>query len=222
MSAFDVEALLSPVSAESPCGENLEYDADYVAMELAAVGKPEQQFGSTVIPAEEPDWREVRAKALELLPRSKDLRIAVYLTRAAARTDGLPGLADGLQLLAGFIEKYWDGVHPQLDPDDGNDPTLRVNSLASLTDGAATLKGIREAMLVRSKAIGKFAYRDVLVASGELPPPAGTEKIEQSSIDGAFADSDPNELRETGLTLRRALAQAKAIESNFSDRVGAG
>ena len=57
-------------------------------------------------------------KSLALLPKSKDLRIAVYLTRAAVRTDGLAGLADGLEVLAGFVEKYWDGVHPQLDPDD--------------------------------------------------------------------------------------------------------
>jgi type VI secretion system protein ImpA len=222
MSAFDVEALLAPVSAESPCGENLEYDADYVAMELAGVGKPEQQFGDTVIPAEEPDWRELRSKALDLLPRSKDLRTAVCLTRAAARIDGLGGLADGLQLLAGYVEKYWDGVHPLLDPDDDNDPTVRVNSLASLCDSAATLKGIREATLVRSKALGKFSYRDVQVASGELPPPSGTEKIEQSAIDGAFADADPQELRETGRTLRRALKQAKAVENVFTERVGAG
>jgi len=222
MSEFDVEALLAPVSAEAPCGENLEYDADYVAMEMAAVGKPEQQFGSTVIPAEEPDWREVRGKAEELLARSKDVRIAVYLTRSAARTDGLVGLADGLQVLAGLIEKYWDGVYPLLDPDDNNDPTSRVKPVEDLSDSQATLKGVREATLVRSKALGKFAYRDVQVASGELPPPAGTAKIEQTSIDGAFADCDPGELRETGLTLRRALAQAKAVESGFTDKVDTG
>src|SRR5215208_6225341 len=99
MTAFDVEALLAPVSAENPCGENLEYDADYVVMEQAAMGKPEQQFGTTVIPAEEPDWREVQTQALTLLPKSKDLRIGVYLTRAAARTDGFSGLAGGLELL---------------------------------------------------------------------------------------------------------------------------
>jgi len=222
MSAFDVEALLAPVSAEAPCGENLEYDADYVAMEMSAVGKPEQQFGSTVIPAEEPDWRDVRGKAEELLARSKDVRIAVYLTRSAARTDGLVGLADGLQVLAGLIEKYWDGVYPLLDPDDNNDPTSRVKPVEDLSDSQATLKGVREATLVRSKALGKFAYRDVQVASGELPPPAGTAKIEQTSIDGAFADCDPGELRETGLTLRRALAQAKAVESSFTDKVDTG
>jgi type VI secretion system protein ImpA len=220
--ALDVDALLVPVSADSPCGENLEYDVDYVGMERAALGKPEQQFGSTLIPVEEPDWREVRSQALDLLSRSKDLRIGVYLTRALARTDGLRGLADGLAVLAGFIDHYWEGVHPQLDPDDGNDPTLRINSLASLCDGQAMLKGIREATLVRSRAIGKFAYRDVLVASGELPPPAAAPTVEQSAIDGAFADCDPEELKETARTLRRALALARSLVENTAEKVGAG
>src|SRR5262245_62092373 len=221
MSALDVEALLSPVSAEAPCGENLEYDAAYVLMEQAGVGKPEQQFGETVIPAEEPDWKEIQSQAEALLPRSKDLRIAVYLTRSAVRTGGLAGLADGLEVLAGYIEKYWDSVHPQLDPDD-NDPTQRVNSLASLCDADATLKGVREATLVGSRATGKFCYRDVLIASGELPPPAGTPKVEQSSIDGAFEGSDPGELKATGKTLERALGMARQLEANFNDKVGAG
>ncbi len=222
MSALDVEALLAPVSAESPCGENLEYDADYVIMEQAALGKPEQQFGSTVIPAEEPNWREVKSQALAILPKSKDLRVGVYLARAAVRTDGLAGLADGLSVLSGFVERYWDGMHPQLDPDDGNDPTLRINSLASLGDGQAMLKGVREATLVASRALGRFSYRDVQVASGELPPPAGTAAVEQSSIDGAFAECDANELRSTADAVHRALAAARDLEEKTNDKVGAG
>jgi type VI secretion system protein ImpA len=222
MSALDVDALLAPVSADTPCGENLEYDADYVIMEQAALGKPEQQFGSTVIPAEEPNWREVMAQALALLPKSKDLRVGVYLARAAVRTDGLAGLADGLSVLSGFVERYWDGMHPQLDPDDGNDPTLRINSLASLGDGQAMLKGVREAPLVGSRALGRFSYRDVLVASGELPPPAGTAAVEQTSIDGAFAECDANELRSTAEAVERALSAARDLEEKTNDKVGAG
>src|SRR6187551_1871804 len=117
MSALDVESLLAPVSPEAPCGENLEYDADYTAMEQAAAGKPEQQFGKTVIPGEEPDWKDVLARAKELLGRSKDLRIAQYLVQSATRMDGLAGLADGLAVLSGLVDRYWDGVHPQLDPE---------------------------------------------------------------------------------------------------------
>lgn len=33
---MDIETLLTPVSPEQPCGDNLEYDADYQAMEQAS------------------------------------------------------------------------------------------------------------------------------------------------------------------------------------------
>src|SRR5262245_12047217 len=186
MTVLDVDQLLAPVSADAPCGENLEYDADYAAMEQAAAGKPEQQFGATVIPGEEPDWKEVRAKAIELLGRTKDLRVGMNLVRAATWTDGLAGLGDGMAVLSGLIETFWAAAHPQLDPDDDNDPTLRLNTIAGLADATSMLRAVQTATLVASRGLGKFSYRDVQVASGELPPLPGAEKIEQSSIDGAF------------------------------------
>jgi type VI secretion system protein ImpA len=222
MSVLDVESLLAPVSPEAPCGENLEYDADYTAMEQAATGKPEQQFGKTVIPGEEPDWKEVRAKSLDLLSRSKDLRIALNLVRSATNIDGLPGLADGLAVMSGLVERYWDAVHPQLDPDDDNDPTLRLNTIAGLTDPAMTLRGLREAMLVRSRAFGRFSYRDIQVAAGELPPLPGEGKPEQSSLDGAFADCDGPELKATAADVNRALALTRGLEQVVARQVGVG
>jgi type VI secretion system protein ImpA len=221
MSVLDVDKLLAPISADAPCGENLEYDADYAAMEKAAEGKPEQQFGNTVIPAEEPEWREVRAKALELLGRTKDLRVAMHLARAAAWTDGLPGLADGIAVLSGLIEKYWDQVHPQLDPDDDYDPTIRLNTIAALTDPSSMLRAVRDATLVRSRGTGKFSYRDVQVATGELPPPAGGAKIELSTIDGAFADCEASDLKATAAAVKQALEATRALERALGQHVGA-
>lgn len=220
MSVLDVESLLAPVSADAPCGENLEYDPDYAAMEQAAAGTPEQQFGKTIIPGEEPDWKEVRAKAIHLLAKSKDLRIALYLVRSATNMDGLPGLADGLAIMSGLVEQHWPAVHPQLDPDDDNDPTLRINTIAGLTDPSTTLRGVREAMLVRSKAFGRFSYRDILVAAGELPPLAGEGKPEQSSLDGAFADCDGPELKSTATEVNRALELTRTLEQAVSLQVG--
>ena len=97
MSAIDVERLLQEISAESPCGDDLEYDAAFLAMQRAAAGKPAQQMGGEVAEGEAPDWRAVREAATSLLGRSKDLRIAVLLTRALLNTDGIAGFADGLE-----------------------------------------------------------------------------------------------------------------------------
>src|SRR5688572_4417399 len=220
MSVLDVDQLLAPVSPDAPCGENLEYDADYAAMEQAAAGKPEQQFGSTTIPGEEPNWKEVRSKALDLFSRTKDLRASMYLVRSATWMDGLSGLADGLSVLAGLVENHWDGVHPRLDPDDDNDPTLRLNTIAGLCDAGTMLRAIQVAPLVATRGLGKFTYRDVQVATGELPPPTGSEKVEQSTIDGAFAECDAAELKATGKAVKQAVEQTKALEKELGQKVG--
>jgi type VI secretion system protein ImpA len=219
MSMIDVTALLEPVSPDLPCGENLEYDADYAALELAASGKPEQQFGETVIPAEDPNWEDVFKRSLSLLQRTKDLRVALYLIRSAASTQGASGLADGLEFMQGLVRDYWDGIHPQLDPEDDNDPTLRVNTIMGLCDPAAVLRIVREAPLVRSR-LGQFSYRDVLVAAGEHAPPKGTPPIEQTTIDAAFAECDAEGLKTTARAICRGFDAAAAIEATVTDQVG--
>lgn len=53
-----------------------------------------------------------------LAERSKDLQLAAWLTEAWLRTDGFPGLAAGLTLMAALVEEHWDaGLHPQEDED---------------------------------------------------------------------------------------------------------
>ena len=90
MQTAEIEALLAPVSAEDSCGADLEYgDPAFTAFDRATQGKPEQQIGSTIIPAEEPDWKAVGRQAIQLLGRTKDLRVAVHLTKALLHTDGL-------------------------------------------------------------------------------------------------------------------------------------
>lgn len=220
MSVIDVQKFLEPVSADSPSGENLEYDPTYTEMERAALGKPEQQFGDTVIAAEEPDWREVKSHSQELLGRSRDLRVALLFARSLLHTNGIQGFADGLAILQGLVEQFWGSVHPQLDPDDDNDPVIRVNTIAALCDPGSTLREVRDAILVRSRGLGNFSYRDILMAQGELPPPASGTKPEMSNIEGAFADCNLDELRDTAEAVKQSLASSTAIEAYITDQVG--
>lgn len=148
MSAFPVDALLLPLDADAPCGPpDMEYDEVFQSLETAARGKPEQQFGDTVIPAEDPDWARMRTLALALFERTRDLRVAVHLLRASLHTHGLGALADGLALVTGLLEQHWDAVWPRLDADDADDPTERLNALAPLNDLQSVLADVRAARL---------------------------------------------------------------------------
>lgn len=79
---MNIEEFLAPISPDKPCGENLEYDADFQIMNQASQGKAEQQFGDTIIPAEPADWNTVEKFATSLLTRTKDLRVLLALTHA--------------------------------------------------------------------------------------------------------------------------------------------
>jgi type VI secretion system protein ImpA len=224
MSVIELEQFLSQISADAPCGEDLEYDSAFMEMEKLAQGTPERQYGNTIIPAEPPNWGGIKKAALELLSRTKDLRVAVYLTRALLYTDGLEGFGSGLDLLRGLIGQFWDEVHPKLDPDDGYDPTSRVNTIEILIDPDETLRSLKEWPLVVSRVAGRFSYRDIQIAAGELKPVVAkddkTPLPQQAMIDSAFQDVDLMELRDTARALASIKENTNAIEALITDRVG--
>lgn len=222
MGAIDIEPLLEDVSSDAPCGEDLEYDSAFGEMERATQGKPEQQFGDTIVPGEDPDWRDVKQKALVLLERTRDLRVAAHLTRALLETDGLPGFCGGLGLIRGFVERFWEGLHPQLDPDDDNDPTFRINTIASLTDPNTTLLALRESPLVRSRSVGMYSLQDVDIANGDAPPRSDDEEPPKLvNIEAAFLDCELDELQADADAVSQAIEHASAVEQGVTEQVGA-
>lgn len=82
-------------------------------------------------------------------------------------------------------------MHPQLDADDGMDPTLRINSLAVLADRSSLLKEVREANLIVLPGLGPLSLRRLEIALGELAAADTDDKLMLASIDLALADLDP-------------------------------
>jgi type VI secretion system protein ImpA len=216
---MDLETILAPVSPDDTCGPDLEYDPSFAEIDRLVQGKAEQQIGTTIVPAEEPDWKIVQKKATEFLVRSKDLRVAAHLTKALLSTTGWPGFALGLGVLRGFVERYWEGVHPRLDPTDDNDPTMRVNVFSSFSD-TAVLGTVRSTPLVSSRALGRFSLKDIEVAAGDVPAPAtATEAPSMATIEGAIGESDLAGLQETVSALRACLEALTGIEAAIAEHV---
>lgn len=221
---MDLETLLAPVSPDDQCGADLEYDATFSEIDRLSQGKPEQQIGSTIVPAEEPDWKTLEKKSAEFLAHSKDLRVAAHLTRALLRNNGWAGLATGLGLLRGLVERYWDGVHPRLDPTDDNDPTMRVNVFSSFSD-TPMLSAVRATPLVSSRAVGRFSLRDLEIAAGDVPSTPAAEgapaPATMATIDGAAMDVDLAGLDGTVKSLHACVESLKGLEEAIAARVDA-
>ncbi|MEX0164124.1 type VI secretion system protein TssA [Pseudomonas brassicacearum] len=214
---MDVPLLLAAVSATSPCGEDLEYDADFLRLERDSRGQPERSMGDSILPAEPPEWRSIQQQSLDLLQRSKDLRITHFLLQSSLALEGLPGMARVLTLISELLKQYWAELHPRLDADDDNDPTVRINALAGLTSDV-TIRLLRESILARSRTFGAVSLRAAANASGLQSFP--DENLGAEQLAGALLDSDPEQLEITRAALLEARSAAEAIEQQVSDQVG--
>jgi type VI secretion system protein ImpA len=217
-----VDSLLDPISADNPCGEDIGYDPQFIELDTLLQGRPETQFAA----AEEPDWKAIVERCLELFARSKDLRVALRLSLGLLKTEGLPGFRDGLLLLKGLIERYWDPVYPRLDPDDGNDPLERVNIISSLATPAGTfgdpfqiIARLRQAPLSESPQMGRITMMDVeRSVSGAAVE--GTEVLSSSQVQGAFRSTPPDRLREIYDGITGAQGAVKEIDDLLTKAVG--
>ena len=185
--------LLAAISATSPCGEDLEYSADFLHLERAAQGQPERSMGDSILPAEPRLAHSIQQQSLDLLARSKDLRITHFLVQSTLALEGLPGFATSLDLINSLLRDYWAELHPRLDADDDNDPTVRINALAGLASDT-TIGLLREAMLTRSRTFGPVSLR----AGAERGGPAAFFRREpgRRRLAGAMQDSDPDHLEQ--------------------------
>jgi type VI secretion system protein ImpA len=218
--SIDLEKLLAAVSEEAPAGEDMEYDPLFGEMERASAGKEEQQFGDTIVPAEEPDWRELKKKALLVTEQSKDLRAAIHLTHALTHTNGFAGLADGLSLIKGYIDHYWENLHTQLDPDDDNDPTLRINTLINLCDPIGMLAAVNKSPLVSSSVMGTYSYRDIQIAAGNLQTTeTDNQGLSPDHIAAAFRECPEEETQQTLSNIRSSIDSVNHIEGKLNELV---
>lgn len=219
MATLDAGVLLAEISPGNPCGDDVEYDPDFLELELAVHGKPDAQYGQTVVAATPPDWKAAQALSLALLAKSHDVRVAGHLSRALLHRQGFSGLAEGLTLIEQMLEQRWDHLYPQLDPDDDNDPTARINALAVLA-AAGMLVDVRDAPLVMSPVGEIVRLRDIEYATGDAPVPDGVAALPLASIDAIIAGA-----RDAAAAVRDALLEARQsntrIETLLTEKVGA-
>ncbi|SIQ47572.1 type VI secretion system protein ImpA [Janthinobacterium sp. TND4EL3] len=153
---FNLEQLLHPVSAVSPCGADITFSQELDAVARARQhDDPSLDQGEWVTALKEADWPFVATRCEQLIAtHSKDLRVAVWLAEAHARTRHFRGLGDGYALLAGLCERYWDGLYP---PAEEGDHEQRIGNLYWLLSRTPQL--VREIPLTEGSG-GQFALQD--------------------------------------------------------------
>jgi type VI secretion system protein ImpA len=218
--AIDINDYLKDIDPNNVCGDDLQYDPAFIELEQAVKGKPEQQMGNTKIEEEPPNWRDIKKRSEALLSRTIDLRVLICYLRALIALEGFPGLQDGLVLIKTLVENRWGSIHPQLDPEDDNDPTERINVLMSLCDYEAILRPLQQTPLVESKSLGRFNFREFSIASGRSPVTGGEKEVSQATLDAAIQDSELDRLQQISQAIIASLDYLNQLEALVTDYVG--
>jgi type VI secretion system protein ImpA len=222
---INVDDLLKPVAADKPCGEDFTYHPSFQNLETIARGKPETQFSA----AEEPQWKEVREAATEVLGQSKHLTAAVILTLSLLKIGGLEGFRDGLALLRGLVEKYWGDVYPRLDPESSNDPTERLNILNNISSAAAPYKFIihlKQVVLCESPTMGRITLQQLIAAKDRAGKPGSSSSDaagpDVNQIQAAFRDAGPAPAAATLTLVNELIGHSQGINTFLDNTLGAG
>jgi type VI secretion system protein ImpA len=116
---IDVEELLEPIPGDDPSGRFLAYDAIYDQIREARRADDSFEQGAWKRETKVAEWDRVIDLGTDALrSQTKDLQIAAWLTEALAHRHKFDGLRDGLRLLSGIQERFWETYHPQIDEGD--------------------------------------------------------------------------------------------------------
>ncbi|MFP7675219.1 type VI secretion system protein TssA [Marivita sp. S0852] len=204
---------------DAPSGENLEYDPDFTAMELAAQAEEERQAGDEIVEGKDPDFKDLAKKARVVLGRSHDIRAAVHLANSELRLTGLEGFADAVKYIRFCLEDHWDTCHPQLDEDDDDDPTMRINAVTNLAERSTVLRGLRRSTpLSESRSFGGVTLRDIEIANGEAEAKEDEDLKSSADIEAAFMDTDTDRLRALHDAAKTAFDDINALDAVFMDK----
>ena len=204
--------LLEPISAESPCGADLE------DTQLLASFDAYRLFGQTAPLSAETDWREIRDRSLDALKTSKDFRLLAHLASATLRTEGFAALPPLLNVAAQWLKLWEKDVFPRVD----DDAILRRNALNGFADRMAIVDGVRRAPLIVHPQLGSLSIRDVEIATGKVTPAEGeTAALEETQLNALLTATAVEALNALVAQLEESVGSLASIEESMRNQGGA-
>ncbi len=152
--------LLAPIPGENPSGRSIRDDPIYEKIREARREDDDADQGAWQRARKLADHAAVVKLTGEVLSTtSKDLQLASWWTESMLKRDGLTGLRDGVALMRGLLDNFWETLYPEIE--DG-DPSLRAGPLDFI--GIKLVESVRGAPL--SSAKHNFRQYDAALLAG--------------------------------------------------------
>jgi len=203
--------LIEPISAESPCGVDLE------DTQLLASFDAYRLFGQAAPLTEDTDWREIRDRALDAIGTSKDFRLLAHLSSALLRAEGFAAFIDTLKLASHWLTTWPEQVFPRVD----DDAILRRNALNGFADRMAIIDGLRRTALIVHRQLGPLSIRDIEIGTNQIAPVEGeSASIDANQLQAHLSATEVDDLNQLSAQLNDAIQSLATIEDTMRSAGG--
>jgi type VI secretion system protein ImpA len=188
--------LLNPISAGKPSGDNLRYAPVYDKIKEARREDDDAPQGDWKVERKVADWPlTIKLISDTLATQSKDLQLTAWLAEAMLRREGVAGLREVLDLIRGYLETFWETLHPELEDGDAEYRAGPLQWVGDRLESAVKRSGLTRSGLdwfqyKESRAVGteeaaaesddKQRARLDAIADGKIP---------QEQFDKAFEET---------------------------------
>jgi type VI secretion system protein ImpA len=226
---FDFSIFTQPVSADRPCGSDLDREGDVQYLNFFAAAEPKLPRSYFEVKDSNGDLKRFDPKSFDseslfeaaqpLFSRTRDLRLAVLLAKVSILARNLDSFINFLDAIAGLLDRQWEGVHPQVE--DG-DFAYRGVTIESIDAVPTVIIPLQFLPLFEHRRHGTVTYRTVQIATGEITASEGEPSLDLATIDRILNETDLAQLKATCANLERLPAVIDRINAIWSEKSGSG
>ncbi|MCG5233956.1 ImpA family type VI secretion system protein [Xanthobacter oligotrophicus] len=193
MALLDAEVFCQPLSADQPCGPDLDATFDIEFSSFLARIEGELPMSFFAFKRDQIDYRAELDTVRALSRRTRDLRLLVIYAKLAALDRDLAAFANALGIIAQILAERWEHVHPR--PDNGR-LDLRLGTLMALDDLPQVVIPLQYLSLAESRRTGPVTYRMVQIGTGKITPREGEAAVDLDTIERVFLEQDAKAVRD--------------------------
>jgi type VI secretion system protein ImpA len=229
MATVDFESLTKPVSADAPCGDDLELsgDMDYMNFTAGAEGLlPKSYFGKDQSGNEDRpfdrnsiDFEAQFNAAKPFLERTRDLRMLGILAKFCILNRDFSGFIACIRAMGALLAEHWDDVHPRAE--DG-DYSFRMVAIEAIEAFQTVILPLQFLPLIEHKRLGAISYRNYLIAKGEVTPTEAETAIDLPTVEKVLQEVELSALVERRQQVMELDAAIKQIRAVWMDKCSSG
>jgi type VI secretion system protein ImpA len=224
------EFVASPVSAEEPCGPDLEGQGDFDSALAWIEGRFPQSYLKFSNPQKMASPSEMTelvagfdlsaelAPLLPLMKRTRDVRLLVPAAKLSILAGDFDRFAELVSGMAALANAYWDELHPRIVEDSY---AIRESHFSLLSDMPTVVMPLQEKPFINLRRVGPVSFRSYLLASKAVSPRSSETVPDESQLREALVKTDDfADIKQLHAKLALIADSLQLIRAKFIEKAG--